>query len=159
MEKVYSELGISALPNVKIRYGQENSIKDLWKNIIAISDAEKRKKCIDDLLDILQANENQNGFFGKSDKVDCGAAHCFLLDDKNLYYMFFDNLRELSKQNVDGKVTDGSIINQAIKATIQQYAGGNGVNKALRWKLTELTGENVCAIYFQAAWKKLFLLH
>ena len=69
MEKVYSELGISALPNVKIRYGQENSIKDLWKNIIAISDAEKRKKCIDDLLDILQANENQNGFFGKSDKV------------------------------------------------------------------------------------------
>ena len=82
-----------------------------------------------------------------------------LLDDKNLYYMFFDNLRELSKQNVDGKVTDGSIINQAIKATIQQYAGGNGVNKALRWKLTELTGENVCAIYFQAAWKKLFLLH
>lgn len=145
MEKVYSKLGISALPNIKIRFGQETSIKSLWKNIIEIDDIEERQKRIDDLLEIMEADEDKSGFLGKEDRVDCGKAHCFLLDDKNLYYMFFDNLRQLSKQNLDGKATDGAIIHKAIKETIKQYAGGNGVNRELRQSLTELVGEDATA--------------
>ena len=136
MEKFYSKIGLSIAPDIKIRLGQEPLIRGLWKDIIAISDEEKRKLQIDNLIELLELDTERTGFLGKTDKVDCGAGRAFCLDDRELYYSFFDNLKVLNEQNESGKVTDGSIINQAIKATILQYAGGNGINRQLRMDKT-----------------------
>ena len=138
MEKVYSRMGLSIVPDIKIRFGQEKSINGAWKKIIATNDIDKRKSQIDNLLELIETNTEYNGFFGRNDKVDCGAGHAFLLNDNELYYMFFNNLKILNEQNIDGKVTDGSITNQAIKATILQYAGGNGINRQLRFNNTTI---------------------
>lgn len=137
MEKVYSKTGI--VSDIKIRFGQEPSVKGKWKEIVNIDNKHEREKEIDDLLDLMENNVNNNGFFGSNDKVDCGGfGRGFLLNDKNLYYMFFNNLKMLNEQNVDGKVSEGSVINQAIKATIKEYAGGNETNRHLRLEKTEL---------------------
>lgn len=142
MEEVYSKIGLKFLPDIKIRYGQEKLINNLWKEIIVINDEEKRHALIDDLLVLMEQNVENNGFFGRTNKVDCGRGNGFLLNDRELYYQFFENLKCLSMQNVEGKITEGSIINQAIKATILQYAGGDGGNRQLRYEKTMLLGEN-----------------
>ncbi len=139
MEKYYSKIGFYLAPNVKIRFGQEESIQDLWKQIIEIDDVKARHERIDKLLKLMEQNKEKNGFLGKTDKVDCGDSRGFLLDDKYLYYLFFDNLKTLNNQNKDGKFSDGAVINSAIKATITSYAGGDKVNRELRLELTSPT--------------------
>ncbi len=143
MEKFYSKENLFLAPDVKIRFGQESEISNLWKNIISVQEQEKREKLVDNLLEIMGMDTEKNGFFGKEDRVDCGNFRAFVLDDKSLYYMFFENLRNLSNQNVGGKISDGSIINQAIRATIRDYAGGDGVDRDERLKLTTLTDEGL----------------
>ena len=119
---------------VSVRYGKENNVRD-WRDVVSLSQ-EEGKEAIDKLLEQFNSNSHNNGFFSETDIVDCGQQRGFVLNDKELYYMFFENLRELYEKYKDQNFTNGNYINTAIKATIEQYAGGKGVDRDKRIKLT-----------------------
>ena len=132
----YKRLGKVAA-EIKIQYGQEPDISDEWKRIIAIDDEVARHQEVDKLLDRMEQNSEQNGFFCADEKVDIGAGCGFLLDDKEIYYNFFDNLKVLYQEQ-NGKSSEMLIILQAIKKTEQEYFGGFGANKSKREDLTAI---------------------
>jgi len=119
---------------ISVRYGKENNVRD-WQEIISLSQ-EERKEAIDKLLEQFNSNSDNNGFFTETDTVDCGKTRGFILNDKELYYMFFENLRVLFEKHKDQNFTNGKYVNAAIKATIEQYAGGKGVDRNKRFELT-----------------------
>ena len=114
----------------------------MWKEIIKEEDVEQRHKFIDSLVEKMSENSKNNGFFGENDFVDCGQGKGFSLNDKELYYMYFDNLKMLSEVKNPHKIDiSGKIINEAIKLTIKQYGGSVlwKSDKAIRDKRVELT--------------------
>lgn len=121
---------------ISIKFGKEENISQIWKEIVKLNDENIRKSYIDNLLQLLESNSDKNGFFTRDDMIDCGQGHGFLLDDKELYYMFFDNLKTLYDENKDKNYSDGKFFNTAIRTTIQQYAGGQGGNRSKRLSLT-----------------------
>ena len=49
---------------ISIQYGKQPDIEGDWKKIISVEDIEERKKQIDKLLETMEQNSEQNGFFG-----------------------------------------------------------------------------------------------
>lgn len=122
---------------VSVKYGQQPDIKGEWKDIVKTSDIKSRMEKIDNLVELLSDSSASNGFFAEGDIVDCGKQHGFVMDDKELYYMFFDNLKILYDKYKDNNYSDGKFINQAIRATVLQYAGSRKVDRQKRTELTE----------------------
>ena len=142
----YFELNTSTFnKDLNIYYGQEESVIDKWKEIILIEDVNERHKAIDELLKVLNANSNNNGFIGPNlglDIKDYSSCQIYI-DDNELYYLFFDNLRTLYKarEQSENNYDDDNIINYAIINTLNQYFDGYGKDPSLRIKLTK-TVEN-----------------
>ncbi|MBE7074133.1 MAG: hypothetical protein E7379_03475 [Clostridiales bacterium] len=127
------------LPDVEIRYGKQENIENIWKEISQEPDVEQRKVLIDNLVGILEQNSEKNGFYGNQDIVDCGANRGFKIDDKEIYYIFFDYLKQIIENNLEAKPTDGAIINKAIRLTIDDY---NAKEKKYDYKVEYKTSED-----------------
>lgn len=112
----------SALINVFVQYGYQHGIQNSWEEIIKL-DGPTAKKRIDMLLELLQNNSKNNGFF--DDKQDVRISYNgfgFKLNDYNLYYIFFNNLKDISNSQ-EGQQNKGSVVFNAIKQTIKDYFG------------------------------------
>ena len=137
MESFYSSIGISLAAETKMRYGQQAGIQDEWKRIISIDSASERKKEIDNLVSAMESNRENNGFYGKEDSVKINQiGNEFKIDDNELYYMFFENLRIL-KQNHPAE-DESRILFHGVLHTVKNYFGGFGANKNVRMALTSV---------------------
>lgn len=128
-----------------VQYGIQADIKDEWKNIIEKETKEDFKNSIDELLDKMQSNSEQNGFFDSEQEIHTESLSGFRLDDRDLYYMFFINLKSWSENaKLAGKENvDGAIIFRAIKDTITNYLGNANENaRTIRQRLTNVEFTN-----------------
>lgn len=109
-------------------YGKEPAVKDKWKEIIQIENVEKRHLAVDELIKVMQTGNN--GFLGASEKIIINQLFnlCFTIDDKELYHLYFDNLKYACEHKdtlfKNGDVRDRKIISRAIIATEKMYFGG-----------------------------------
>lgn len=124
--------------SISIQYGKQPDIENEWKSIIEIENVDERKKRIDLLLEKLEQNAEQNGFFGKEQEVRISKGNGVLFNDKEMYYQFFDTLRNFSELNKNEQFTEGAIIKKAIEETEKAYWGGWGTNKHTRLKKTRM---------------------
>ena len=128
----------SEIPNyatLQVHYGIEEGFSGKWEEVIKEKDLEKRKKKIDEMIDNLEKNKNKNGFFGKEDVVSVGNMNGFMLDDRDIYYAFFENLIKYEEfgKKLEKPYKSGQIIYRAIIDTVEQY------EKKIMKKLTEYT--------------------
>lgn len=125
---------------ISIQYGKQSDIENEWKSIIEIENVDERKNRIDLLLEKLEQNTEQNGFFGTKQEVLISALHnnVVFFNDKEMYYQFFDTLRSFSKLNKDGQqFSEGAIIKKAIEETEKAYWGGFGCHRDTRLAKTK----------------------
>ena len=125
---------VSNLADLAVQYGIENATTEKWKEIVQEKNEIKRKKLIDDLVSKLEKNKEINGFFGKDDVVKIDSVNGFKIDDKELYYLFFETLKEGFDQT---KKLGYDIVYHAVRNTLVKYFGKPVANsKALRLELT-----------------------
>ena len=111
------------LYKVYAQYGVEPGIQGLWEEIINL-DGERAKQKVDALLEKMEMYSEKNGFFDANQNVNISySGFGFKMDDYNLYYMFFNNLKDMYESEV-GRQNKGSIIFNSIKQTIKDYFGG-----------------------------------
>lgn len=112
-----------------IQYGSEPLIKNEWKRILQIEDRDERNAEIDKLVDKMEANSENNGFISSTQSVEINPmGNAIYLDDREIYYMFFDNLKMVKEQYPDQP--SGFIYAQAIEITLYDYFGTtNGSNE------------------------------
>ncbi len=124
---------------ISIQYGKQPDIESEWKKIISVEDVEERKKQIDKLLETMEQNSEQNGFFGSQQEiVICKKTNnSILFNDKDIYYQFFNTLRNFSQLNKDGKFTEGAIIKKSIEEVEKTYWGGFGSKRDVRLDKTK----------------------
>ncbi len=137
MKSQYSSKGLFGVPSVTMRYGQEIAADELWKQILDIENEEKRNKQIDILVDLLSIDCEKTGFFDKNNPVVINQllGLGFVLDDNQVYYDFFKNLKDIKLQSLKEKLsfTEGAIIKKAIEKTLDNYYGKyKSGNKKLR---------------------------
>lgn len=125
--------------NVQIQYGNEDAAKDMWKQIIAIEDAEQRHLAVDKLVDTAISNKEQNGFFAPDDEIVIQELlqRLFVIDDKTIYHLFFDTLKENIEQNPEQP--SGFVIKNSIEQTLHTYFGQITNNAAKRNKIATVT--------------------
>ena len=125
----------------EMQYGIEKDISGVWKDIINTSSFLDAKTQIDDLLDRMENNSETNGFLGEKQDIHTDALNGFRLDDRDIYYMFFDQLKQCQEKAIQsGKpIPDGNIIFVAIRNTIQNYLGAPSNNaRNIRRALTDV---------------------
>lgn len=135
MEKYIDGFGFDMSP-LAYRYGECDLAKG-YRNIANISDAELRNKEIDKLIDHLIDNREDNGFFGPDDIVYINRmfGQAIRLDDREVYYSFFENLNRNFKDNPDK--SSGYIVMKSIIRTIYEYYGSFDFENNRRDILTE----------------------
>ena len=151
MEKCYSyvqgkTLDQMSLNGTSIKYGKQEDIKDYWKQIVENDNQTARHFLVDRLLEKMQANCDKNGFWCPEEEIQTtfgierNAVH---LDDKNIYYTFFDTLRVLHDKNKQTQTPqqDGTLAVRSVFSTIENYFGKFNGNLDLRNQLTELNFE------------------
>ena len=108
-----------------VQYGVEPGIKNLWEEIIKL-DGESAKAKVDALLEKMAMNSKNNGFFDANQTVNISyKGFGFRLDDYNLYYMFFNNLKDMyESEGENAQQNKGAIIFNSIKQTLKDYFGG-----------------------------------
>ena len=112
-----------SLDKVFVQYGIEPGIDGMWEEIIKL-DGANAKRYVDKLLERLSNNSKYNGFFDANQPVYIGCSGFgFKLNDYNLYYMFFNNLKGMAESE-EGKQNKGSIVFNSIKQTLKDYFGG-----------------------------------
>ena len=133
---------IAGIYPVEIKYGQEISAGEKWKEIIAIQDNKEMQQKVDELLEIFCANSSENGFIDDKQQLDINIlfSRFVVLDDKELYYMFFEQLKNNfdKKQELFANKQDIGIIDITIRQTIKNYFGEITGNSSLRNNLTYL---------------------
>lgn len=113
----------SSLNSIFAQYGIEPGFEGLWEEIIKL-DGPNAKKRVDMLLERLQKNSKENGFFDANQPVIISyKGFGFKLDDYNIYYMFFNNLKSLYESE-EGRQNKGSVVFNSIRQTIKDYFGG-----------------------------------
>ena len=113
----------------KVKYGREEGVIDKWKSIIEIENREERNKKIDELLVVLELNKNENSFFAADDIVYINAFCSFKVDDREIYYLFFENLREIIIADNNKTKDQRNLITKAINKTLFEYFGTINPNK------------------------------
>ena len=148
MEKSYSyiqnkPLDQMSLNGTSIKYGQQPNLVGYWIKIVECENQDERRALIDKLLEEMESNSSENGFWTSNDDVRITfgfGTNSVRLDDKDIYYSFFENLRTLylkSKAQGTEKKTSPMSFN-SIFSTIENYFGPFNGNLALRSSLTEL---------------------
>lgn len=124
MKKHSNSFGGYEFASNKIQYGKQNGIEGKWREIVAIEDKTSRNAAIDALLDIMEQNKETNGFFGKNDEIDINIlfGNRMVIDDKELYYGFFDKLKQNFEQD-NGQSSSGYITLKSILDTQYEYLG------------------------------------
>ena len=152
MEQCYSfiqnkRMNQMSMMGTSVRFGKEQTFGEEWRKIVEIEDREERNQEIDKLLENYQSNSTQNGFWGQNDIVQitfgAGASNSIMLDDKSLYYLFFDVLKENLDKNkaLENPKNEGLIVVNSIYATINMYFGKYNGNLDLRDRLTSFDFE------------------
>lgn len=115
---------------VELHFGQSLKAGEEWKKIVAEADEEKRHVLVDQLLESVQEEDiSTSSFFKEDEIISTGEGRGFKLNDRELYYLFFDLLKNLNDQNVEHKISDANLILTVVKETIKRYAGSkNYVN-------------------------------
>ena len=132
------------LADLTIKYGQEPKIENLWKEVIPINEKQTRQTKINELLDRLEKNSKTNGFFKKDDLVSIDLFHGFKIDDKEIYYLFFNTLEKTRKflQEQGLKDKDNFAIFLSIKETIDLYFGKDKIShNRERFHFTEILAD------------------
>ena len=122
--------------DVTIRYGIEEGLTNEWKEIINTKNEEEKKQKIDKLIEKLEENSEVNGFFKAQDKVSINIFCGFRLDDKEIYYLFFNRLEKIYNSLLTKlhKDIDGFTIFSAIKETLTIYFR-NDLKDAMRERM------------------------
>ncbi len=151
MEKSYSFNLKTILDNMSIngssiRYGKQDGVDNIWKQIIGTEDQNERYKLVDLLIDKMEENAKANGFWRADEelKISFGiGTNAVHLDDRNVYYMLFDILKKLYElnQKQEEPLVDGSLFYNAIHNTIERYFGEYNGDSKLRLDLTSLDFE------------------
>lgn len=129
-----------------VRYGKQEGIEDVWREIISCEDQNERHSRVDALIAKMEENTEANGFWRADEVLKIGfgiSTNGLHLDDRSIYYMLFDVLKELEKMNkkLPKPLSDGSLFYNAIHNTIDMYFGEYNGNAKLRNTLTELDFE------------------
>lgn len=134
MEK-YNWIGMEA-SGVAVRYGAEPNSKALCLEIINEKNKDEKIKKIDNLIEILTKNKENNGFFAIEDTIYSNRLFLqgFKIDDKQIYYNFFDNLEKYI--SVGFKLSGAAL--RAIIETENKYFG-NVANTAGMKKRAEIS--------------------
>ena len=91
----------------------------------------------------MESNSTSNGFWTQSDEIRITfgiGTNAIHLDDRNIYYNFFDNLSQLHKKNrnLEKPREEGTLAVESIHRTIENYFGAFNGNLDLRNQLTDL---------------------
>ena len=78
------------------------------------------ERTIDELVSKLENNKETNGFFSSDDVVKIDSTNGFKIDDKEIYYLFFETVREGFQKT--GELSLG-IVYRAIRYTLTRYFG------------------------------------
>lgn len=148
MEKAYSyiqhqQIDAMSLNGTSIKYGKQPDIEDYWQQIIACDDKTQRHALIDGLVEKMSENSAQNGFWTPQQelRIVFGMQNNSIhVDDMNLYYYFFDNLKAFNDYNKASEqpMPDGAVMAKSILFTINNYFGPFNGDLGLRNQLTEL---------------------
>jgi hypothetical protein len=122
----FNQSGISPFADLTVVYGEKSDAKDYWKEIINETDIPKRNELILKFIDSFEKDNEKTGFLKRNDDVNIDSLenHKFKIDDNDLYFTFFDNLKKwnnLAKEHKD--ITDGFIAYSSIKDTLNNYFG------------------------------------
>ena len=129
-----------------VRYGKQEGIEDVWREIISCEDQNERYARVDALIAKMEENTETNGFWCAAEelKISYGIGNNAVhLDDRSIYYSLFDILQQLCEMNKKraNPLTDGSLFYNAIHNTIEIYFGEYQGNEKLRLDLTEMDME------------------
>ena len=127
-----------AVGSSNVRYGKQEGAREKFEAILKIENRDVRNHLIDEVLDEMGRNCNENGFFPDDYvvKVDAGnGGHSFKLDDRSIYYNFFDTYKLMQDKYVDK--SPNLLYRNAIINTVQNYFGEYNGNHELRQSLTE----------------------
>lgn len=111
----------------------ENPLSDeyFWE-IVNETDQQKKKVLIDKLVDYASKNSFETGFFAEDQEVEVGGfgGHAFVIDDKEIYYIFFkkidENINEVIEKNKSVEEMKIPIIaNAVLKTEIEYFGSGN----------------------------------
>lgn len=148
MEKSYSyiqkkQLDQMSLNGASVRYGQQPDIAGYWKTIVECDSKTARETLISKLLEKMEENSEQNGFWGSQEelRITFGiGANSIHLDDKNIYFSFFENLRNtyLDSKEKGIEKPEGTMAVNSIYTTIENYFGAFNGDLDKRLELTEL---------------------
>lgn len=135
MEKIIDGFNKKVCRNF-IQYGQEENISGVIFDIANIIDETVKKQRIDELIQKMELNKKQNGFFSKDDEVIIrSSGNSFKIDDPEIYYLFFEELKKYTLENPQKTV--GAKIATSIEKTIYNYFGCiSDENTELREELT-----------------------
>lgn len=112
-----------------IRYTQKTLSDKFFADILQEQDEKKKKVLIDKLIKSASENSFETGFFAKNQEIAVGGlgGHAFVIDDMDIYYSFFENLKkianEFAKQGLDFKKNKMYMVAKSISKTEQQYFG------------------------------------
>lgn len=141
MKAFYSSTGSSLFAETQIKYGQQEVMKDGWKDIISIQNPVERRKKIDNVISLMERDKEENGFISRDEVVEINKnGNGFKIDDNEIYYLFFDTLKYLKENKTDAN--DEALSFLAVKSTVKNYFGGFGGNREERMKLTEVNEFN-----------------
>lgn len=149
MEKSYQTEIFDEITETKVVYGKEDSLKGVILEIAKIKDSKERNNAVDLILEALEQNKENNGFLGPKDKIVISNILKFQsikLDDKDIYYIFFDYIHKAYEDNM-AKIAEDPTYHQgvplntldvvnSISNTLNAYYCGLNKNEKLREKLT-----------------------
>jgi len=125
--------------STNVRYGKQEDAEKLFNEILNIEDKEEQKKKIIELVELLEKNSENNGFFARDDEIEINAGAGsdlgpkVKIDDIEIYTLFFELYSQTKKNNPELK----DIFPRVVEQTIRRYFGDFNGNSELRANLTE----------------------
>ena len=144
METSYKYM--NCVPTVKIKYGQQDEIKDVWKQLITIDDINERRNKTNELIKAMEANSEKNGFFRNDEPIGIdphGFNYGFTIDDPEIYHLFISMLKTLKEQY---NTPEELLPFYGTFHTIQNYFGGMESDQDERLSLTSIIDFEVPSI-------------
>ena len=130
-----------AVGSTNVRYGKDDNARKLFDDVIQEKDKKQLKKKAKILIDALEKNSENNGFFKLDEgiEINVGAGSDngpkIKIDDVNIYKLFFELYSTIKNNNPE--MRDGVIHKIAVERTINAYFGEFKGDVNLRKTLTE----------------------
>lgn len=132
----------SFINSTNVRYGRQEDVKGQFDAIVKTEDEDIRHGLIDKLISKMEKNCEANSFFPSNETIHINQGSVgqgvdsprFKIDDKDLYYMFFDIYGKLQDQHPEA--SDSQVHYHAVKDTVRNYFGRFNGDKTLRESLT-----------------------